>query len=140
MDLQKTHSELEEEEREIGKRIIPLISEIYENNYSRKKNFLTKIFCIFRDFLRNLYILFWGHGYDTRGLWSIEDGNKDFFDTYTFEEYKEKFGRKPPKTEFEYSKEKFGKKTLKKLVFTITRPSAPERWYPPGLSDNELIT
>jgi len=113
MALQKTHFEPTEEEREIGREITPLISKIYESNYSRHMNIVTKIFCIFRDFLRNLSILFSGQGYGTRGTWGTDGGCVEFFDSYTLTQYQKVFGEPP-------------------TGFPHTRSGCPDRWYPPN--------
>ncbi|CRX37631.1 hypothetical protein [Estrella lausannensis] len=116
MELQETHFEPTEEERKLGREITPLISKLYESNYSRDKNILTRIFCAFRDFLRNVWILFCARGYGTRGSWSIDDGDIKFFDAYTSSQYQEVFGTPPP-TGF---------------MPHWARSGCPDRWYPPG--------
>ncbi|CRX38732.1 hypothetical protein [Estrella lausannensis] len=116
MTLQKTHFEPDEEERKIGRKTIPLISKLYDSNYSRDTNFLTKIFCVFRDFLRNIYIFFSGQGYGTRGSWGINDGGMDFFNSYTSSQYQELFGEKP-----------------EGRLFKIVRPGCPDRWSATGV-------
>jgi hypothetical protein len=118
MSLQETHFEPSEEERKIGKKLIPIVSKLYSDNDSRDKNFLTKIFCVFREFLWYIYNALFGNSYGTRFLWGLED--ESFFDSYTRSQYEKIFGEPPPQ------------KTVLNLPAHILESGRPDRWYPPN--------
>jgi hypothetical protein len=110
MILQKTHFELAQEERKVGRELSPLITKLYDSNDSRSTNILTRIFCILRDFLRMLYNFFSGQGYGTKGVWSLGGDCPEYFDAYTLSQYLEAFNEHPS---------------------GMPQMRCPDRWYPP---------